>query len=215
MPKVESPEDLSRLEFQIGELEAARGVEQGAIRISAHIESPRGLLNMGKILATSRRVESMSIGVDDYCLQLGVDPSEDSIELLFPFCMLVTVCKAEGITPLGVLGTVAGFRDLEGFRRSAENGRQLGCDGAFCVHPDQVAILNEVFSPTPAKVDQARRIVEAFEEGLKTGRAAINLNGRMVDTPIYKQAKAVMERAEAIAAVESRKAKALAQAGGG
>jgi citrate lyase subunit beta / citryl-CoA lyase len=214
MPKVESPEDLARLEFRVSELEAARGIEPGAIRISAHIESPRGLLNIGQILAASRRVESMSIGVDDYCLQLGVEPSEDSIELLFPFCMLVTACKAEGIAPLGVLGTVAGFRDLEGFRRSAENGRQLGCAGAFCIHPDQVAILNEVFSPTPAKVDNARRIVDAFEEGLKTGRAAVSLNGRMVDTPVYKQAKSVMERAEAIEAVERRKAEALARAGG-
>lgn len=215
MPKVESPQDLIGLESQISELEAARGIESGSIRISAHIESPRGLLNMQESLAASCRVESVSLGVDDYCLQLGVAPSQDSIELLFPFCMLVTVCKATELTPLGILGTVAGFRDLEGFRRAAENGRQLGCDGAFCIHPDQVAILNEVFSPATEKIEHARRIVEAFEEGLRAGRAAISLDGRMVDTPVYKQAKAVMGRAQAIAAVEQRKAAALALAAKG
>jgi citrate lyase subunit beta/citryl-CoA lyase len=209
MPKVETAEDLIGLETHISELEAARGIEAGSIRVSVHIESPLGLLNMRDSLAVSTRVESASLGVDDYCLQLGVEPSQDAMELLFPFCTLITVCKAAGISPLGILGTVAGFRDLDGFRRAAESSRQLGCEGAFCIHPDQVAVLNQVFSPAPGKIDHARRVVNAFEEGLKAGRAAISLDGRMVDTPVYKQARAVVDRAETIAVIERRKAEAL------
>lgn len=209
MPKVEAPVDLVNLDSHLKELEAGRGIEAGSIRVSVHIESPLGLLHMRESIAASNRVESVSLGVDDYCLQLGVEPSQDAMELLFPFCTLITVCKAAGVSPLGILGTVAGFRDLDGFRRAAENGRQLGCDGAFCIHPDQVAILNQVFSPAPTHIDHARRVVVAFEEGLKAGRAAISLDGRMVDTPVYKQAKAVVERAEAIAAIERRKEEAL------
>jgi len=215
MPKVETPQDLLALESHIAELEAARGIEAGSIRVSVHIESPRGLLNIQESLAVSKRVESVSLGVDDYCLQLGVEPSQDAMELLFPFCTLITVCKAAGVAPLGILGTVAGFRDLDGFRRAAENGRQLGCDGAFCIHPDQVAILNQVFSPAPSKIDHAQRVVVAFEEGLKAGRAAISLDGRMVDTPVYRQAKAVVNRAEAIAAIERRKAEAMGKSANG
>ena len=104
---------------------------------------------------------------------------------------------------------LAGFRDLDGFEKAAEAGRQLGCTGAFCIHPDQVVILNRVFSPSAAKIEHARRVIEAFEEGLRNGRASVTLDDRMVDTPVYKQAKLALERAEAVAAVERRKTDAM------
>jgi citrate lyase subunit beta / citryl-CoA lyase len=210
LPKVDSAADVERVAKRLTELEHARGLEPGRIRISIHIESPAGLLALQAIAAASDRSESMSLGMDDYRLELGVEPSEDAIELLFPLAMVVTVCKATGISPLGILGSVAKVRDLDAFERAAERGRHMGCEGAFCVHPDQVSILNRVFSPSPRDVEHARRVVAAFEEGSKVGRAAVNLDGGMVDTPIYKRGQLVLHRVEAIAEVERRKAAALA-----
>jgi citrate lyase subunit beta/citryl-CoA lyase len=209
LPKVESGEDVLSLAAHVAELEAERGIEFGRIKFSLHIESPAGLLRMQEIAAASSRIESMSLGQDDYCLSLGVEPSPGGTELFLPLSMMATVCKATGIAAIGILGSVAGFRDLEGFERAAEAGRQLGCTGAFCIHPDQVAILNRVFAPSAAKVAHARRVIEAFEEGLKKGRASVTLDDRMVDTPVYKQAKLALERAAAVAVVERRKADAM------
>lgn len=209
LPKVESGEDVAKLERHIEHLEVERGIPPGTIALSLHIESPLGILKLQEIAGASQRTESMSIGSDDYCLQLGVEASEEGSELLFPFYMMVTVCKAAGIRPMGILGSVAGFRDLEAFRRAAERGRGLGSTGAFCIHPDQVGVLNKVFSPSPSDVEHASRVVQAFEEGLSKGRASVTLDDRMVDTPVYKRAKLALERAEAIAELEQRKAEAL------
>ncbi len=209
MPKVESQRDVSRLEAHVLKLESARGMEPGRIKLSLHIESPTGLLRLEEIAAASPRIESISLGMDDYCLSLSVEPSPGGSELFFPLCMIVTVCKAAGIGAIGILGSVAEFRDLGVFQKAAEAGRQLGCSGAYCIHPHQVQILNRVFSPSAEKIEYARRVVEVFEEGLRRGRASMTLDDRMVDTPIYKQAKVVLERAEAVAAVERRKADAM------
>lgn len=112
---------------------------------------------------------------------------------------------------MGLLGSVGGFGDLEGFERAASRARQLGCEGASCIHPAQVEVLNRVFSPDPAKVEYARRAVKAFEEGLNRGTASVNLDGKMVDIPVYNRARLILERAEAIAEVERRKTEALAR----
>jgi citrate lyase subunit beta/citryl-CoA lyase len=151
------------------------------------------------------------LGPEDYCLTLGVEPSADGVELLYGVSKVVTVCMAYGITPLGLLGSIAGFRDLEAFEQSAARARRLGCVGASCIHPDQVDVLHRVFSPAPAALTHARAAAEAFEAGLKQGTASVNLDGAMVDIPVYRRATHLLERAAVIAAVEQRKAEALAR----
>jgi citrate lyase subunit beta/citryl-CoA lyase len=79
---------------------------------------------------------------------------------------------------MGLLGSIAGFRDLGAFERAAARARDLGCVGASCIHPDQVGVLNRVFSPRSEKVGYARRVVEAFEDGLRTGTASVTVDGR-------------------------------------
>ena len=209
IPKVESAQDVAKVESIIAPLEQERGIGERSLKLALHIESPRGFLNMREIAASSARIESMSIGADDYCLELGVEPSEEGTELFLIFATMVNVCKEARVEPMGVLGSVADFTDLEAFRRVAERGRQLGATGAFCIHPGQVKVLNSVFSPDRERVEHAKRVVAAFEKGLEEGRAAVSLDGRMVDTPIFKRAKALLDKAEAIDRREAKKAAAL------
>ena len=98
--------------------------------------------------------------------------------------------------PTGLVGSIAGFRDLAVFEGAAQRARQLGCEGAGCIHPDQVTVLNRVFTPDPAKVEHARRVVEAFEDGVRRGTASVNLDGKMVDVPVYKRAQVILARAD-------------------
>lgn len=214
LPKVETAEDVISVGAKIGQLEAARRLEPGAIRLTLHIESPAGLLKMQEIAAAGSRTESMSLGMDDYCFQLGVEPTEEGTEVFFPLSMLITVCKASGIMPLGVLGSLAKIRDMDSFEKAAQRGFKLGFVGTLCVHPDQVPIANRVYSPSDEQRQDALRIVEAFEDGIWSGRAAISLDDRMIDTPIYKRAKQTLDRARSIDELERRKATALARISG-
>ena len=210
-PKTESAEEVQGLDAQIGDLERRRGIALGRIELLLLIETPCGLLNLESIAAASARVRSISLGPEDYCLMLGVEPSADGMELLYGVSKVVTVCKASNISPMGLLGSIAGFRDLTAFELAASRARNLGCVGASCIHPDQVAVLNRVFSPPAEKVEYAQAAVAAFEEGVARGTASVNVAGAMVDIPVYRRAKHILEQAAAIAEVEKRKANALAR----
>jgi citrate lyase subunit beta/citryl-CoA lyase len=211
IPKAESPEQIREIAARVDRLERARGMEPGHVRFSLALETPAGVLAARELAASSTRIRTMSVGVEDYCLALGVEPSADGMELLYAVAHVVTICKAAGIEPTGLVGSIAGFRDLPTFEGAAVRARQLGCLGAGCIHPDQVLVLNRVFTPDPAKVEYARRVVEAFDEGVKQGTASVNLDGKMVDVPVYKRALVILERANAVAATERRKAEALAR----
>ena len=212
-PKVESPRQIHDVVARIDALEKKRGVEPGHVRLSLAIETPRGLLAAREIAAASHRIATMSVGVEDYCLELGVEPSPDGAELLYAVATIVTICKATGITPTGLVGSIADFRDLALFEGAAQRARQLGCLGAGCIHPDQVVVLNRVFSPDPAKVAYAERVVAAFEDGVRRGTASVNVDGKMVDVPVYQRALVILNRARSVAETERRKAEALARLG--
>jgi citrate lyase subunit beta / citryl-CoA lyase len=211
IPKAESSDQIRDLTLELDGLERARGIAPGHVKLSLSFESPRGVLRAQEIAEASPRIVTMSVGPEDYCLALGVEPSADGLELLYAVSRVVTIAKAIGIQPTGLLGSIAGFRDLSVFEAAAMRARQLGCEGAGCIHPDQVAVLNHVFTPDPVKVEYARRVVNAFEEGIGRGTASVNLDGNMVDIPVYKRAQVILERAQAVAETERRKAEALAR----
>jgi citrate lyase subunit beta/citryl-CoA lyase len=211
IPKVETVAEIERLAAQVERLERARGIPADHVKLSIAIETPRGLLACESIATSSPRIVTMGVGPEDYYLSLGVEPSADGIELLYAVSRVVTVCKAVGIQSVGLLGSIAGFRDLAAFEAAATRGRSLGCEGAGCIHPEQVVVLNRVFSPDPERVQYARRAVEAYEEGVRRGTASVNLDGKMVDIPVYRRAQIILQRAQAIAELERAKAEALAR----
>jgi citrate lyase subunit beta/citryl-CoA lyase len=119
------------------------------------------------------------------------------------------VCKVVGVQPTGLVGSIAGFRDLASSSRRPSARGSSAAKARGAIHPDQVTVLNRVFTPDPAKVDYARRVVEAFEDGVRRGTASVNLDGKMVDVPVYKRAQVVLARARVVAETERRKAVAL------
>jgi citrate lyase subunit beta / citryl-CoA lyase len=210
-PKVESAEQIRQMDALLRAKETERGLAPGSVTISVHIETPQGLLNAQSIARECRRIESLGVGAEDYCYALGVEPSADGMELLYAVSQVVTICKAMKIRAHGLLGSVAGFRDPEGFERAAMRARQLGVEGASCIHPDQVPVLHRVFSPSRESVQYARRVVQVFEEGVARGTASVSFDGKMIDIPIYHRAQRILERAAVIETVERRKAEALAK----
>jgi citrate lyase subunit beta/citryl-CoA lyase len=122
-----------------------------------------------------------------------------------PKQVCVFAARAAGIMPLGFVGTVAEFHDLDGFRETVRRSRRLGFVGASVIHPSQVTILNEEFRPSAAEVDHAGRVVAAYDKALAEGIGAVTVDGKMIDVPIVECAKLLLEREAAIAAREEKK----------
>ncbi|MGZ8269417.1 MAG: HpcH/HpaI aldolase/citrate lyase family protein, partial [Burkholderiales bacterium] len=134
-----------------------------------------------------------------------MQPDDDV--LLHPKQRMIIAARAAGVMPLGFIGTVAGFGDWDKFRQMVRRSRRFGFDGAGCIHPGQVTIVNEEYSPTHDEVAYARKIIQMNDEAARTGRGSFALDGKMIDIPIIVRAQKLIKRHEAI---QKREAKTLA-----
>jgi citrate lyase subunit beta/citryl-CoA lyase len=119
---------------------------------------------------------------------------------------MIIAARAAGVMPLGFIGTVAGFGDWEKFRQMVRRSRRFGFDGAGCIHPGQVTIVNEEYSPGADEVTYAKKIIQMDKENAKSGRGSFALDGKMIDIPIIVRAQKLIARHEAI---KKREAKTL------
>jgi citrate lyase subunit beta/citryl-CoA lyase len=138
----------------------------------------------------------MDIGGEDFALETGMEPTEDT--LLMPKQQMIFAARSAGIMPLGYIASVASFGDLDAFRAMVKRSRQFGFLGATCIHPAQVAIVNEEYSPSPEDVALAKRIIEGNEKAKAAGRASFAIDGKMVDVPVVVRAERLLERHAAI-----------------
>ena len=111
---------------------------------------------------------------------------------------MVAACRAEGLRPID--GPFGDFEDAEGFRAAARRAAALGCEGKWAIHPSQVALANEVFTPSAAEVEQARRILEAMEQAAKDGKGAVALDGRLIDAASIRMAEQLIAKVDQIEA---------------
>ena len=205
LPKVETADDLLEVDRLLSDLEAERGLEVGQIDLIPSIETARGVLNARSIAEAGSRARLLSFGAGDFCRDVGVrftgnlwEP--DGLELLFARSQIVLASRAAGLEP--PLDTVwLDVRDQAGLEQDARAAYRLGFQGKMAIHPGQVPIINEVFSPTAEEIDYARRVVAAFEQAEAAGSASIAVDGRLVDYPIVIKARWVLERARSFEAV--------------
>jgi citrate lyase subunit beta/citryl-CoA lyase len=203
LTKVESAEHVRMVAEIVAELEVERGMTPGATTLVALVETAGAFFRMEEIARAHPRLVGLSVGAEDFALALGMLPEAEG--LFYPKQHMIIAARAAGILPLGFLGTVADFRDLDAFRATIRRSRRLGFAGASCIHPSQVPILNEEYRPSPEEVDAAERAVAAYDRAIAAGIGAIELDGKMIDVPVVERAKQVLTRHRAILARESRR----------
>lgn len=213
LPKVESAAEIHMLDELTGYWETRHGVPQGTVQFSVAVETAKGLMRAEAIATASPRIASFGAGTEDLALDLGIEATVEGTELLYIKLRSIVVANAAGVIPMGLMGTLADYADLEGLARSAKEANRVGFRGAGLIHPLQVPICNAAYAPPPEQVEWSTRVIEVFEEGLARGTASVALDGRMIDIPIVEKARRVLARAHAIAAKETRKAEALRLAG--
>lgn len=208
-PKVESAADIMKIERRIAELENERDVPAGQIKISVLIESCKGLLRMDEIAGSSERIDSLTLGNEDFLRDAGIQDCADTFQaMLQPRMQLLFAARAHAKIPMGLIGSLANYNAADAFGQSAELAYKHGFLGASCIHPGNVETLNQAFSPKRDETEQAQNIIEAFEAAIAQGRASTTHAGKMIDYVHYEKAKTLLERDAVIKAFDAKKRKA-------
>lgn len=194
--KVDGPAHIRLIDELVSELEEKAGMPLGHTRLIAMIETPQSFFEMRAIAEASPRVAAMNIGGEDFALECGMEPTDEA--LFMPKQSMIIAARAAGVMPLGFIGTVADFSDWDRFGAMVRRSRQLGFEGASCIHPGQVPIVNEAYTPSPADVAYAERVIAGDAEAKSRGRASFQLEGRMIDIPVVSRARRLIERHRAI-----------------
>jgi citrate lyase subunit beta / citryl-CoA lyase len=189
VPKVHAPADVSRIDAHLKRIERA-GKSPVLVPM---LEDPGAVLDARKIAAASARVFALVTGSEDLATAMGAEPTPEVLRL--PKLMVHLAAKALGLASFGLLRSVADFRDMDGVKRAAREARDFGFDGATCVHPSLVPILNAAFSAAPEEIERARRLVAAFDAARAAGQGAFVFDGKMVDEPVVARARALLASA--------------------
>jgi len=194
VPKVESLEQLAWVSERIEAAELQYGWPVNSVRMLVIIESAKAILNL-KEIAAHPRLDALIFGAEDFAADIGATRTPEAWEIFYARSAVVTAAAAYG---LGAIDMVTiDFHNIEKIRAEALFGARLGYTGKQIIHPNQVAPVQEAFTPSDEAIAHARRLVEAFEEHQKKGAGAFALDGKMIDMPLVKTAQHVLERAKA------------------
>jgi len=195
IPKVESADQVRRVDWRIKEILAKAGVER-TVFLMPIVESALGVIRAYEIASASPNVAALTIGLEDYTADLGTARTAEGRESFWARSQVVNAARAAGVQPIdSVFSDVA---DVAGLRASVGESKSLGFEGKGCIHPRQIAVIHEAFAPTADELEKARRIVEAFEDAQKRGLGVVSLGGKMIDPPVVKRAQRIMEMAHSM-----------------
>jgi len=218
IPKVGTPSDVYAIDMMVTQIEDATKVSK-RIGFELIIETALGMQNLAEIAQASKRNESLHFGVADYAASTKArttvigGPNRDYAVLTdpddagnrdvhwgdmwhYPIAKMVVVARANGLRPID--GPFGDFSDPDGYKAQAMRASTLGCEGKWAIHPSQIDLANELFSPSEKEVTQAQRIIDAMEQAQKEGKGAVSLDGRLIDIASIRQAKVLVEKAAQI-----------------
>jgi len=203
--KVDSASHIRLLDELVTELEEKRGMPAGHTKFIAMVETADAFFRIHEIVRASERIVATCIGGEDFALDNNMQPTGEA--LFYPKQHMIFAANSAGIMPIGFVDSVAGFGDWDKFRKMVRRSRDFGFMGAGCIHPGQVTIVNEEYTPTAEEVDYARKLVKLDQEAAASGRGSWSLDGKMIDIPIIVRAQKLIKRYDAI---KAREAKTLA-----
>jgi citrate lyase subunit beta/citryl-CoA lyase len=204
LAKCGGPEHVIRLDWKLEELERRRGLEVGSIAIQLLIETAKGVMNAYPAAIASKRVNSLIFGAVDYTKDMRVKLTIEGEEQYYARAHTAVAARAAGCIAIDC--PFVAYKDTEAFEKSTSFGRQLGYEGRMLIHPSQIEPSHRIYTPSPEDVEWAHGVVKVFEEeGIAKGAAAVSYQGKMVDTPVYENAKTVLAIIAEISALEAKR----------
>jgi citrate lyase beta subunit len=195
IPKVEHAEQIQWVSQMIAGYEELYGWPKESICLLAVVESARGVVNLPQIASADPRLQAIIFGAEDFAGDIGATRTPEGWEVFYARSAVVTYAAAYDLQAIDMV--YIDFQDIEGLRREAEQGAQMAFSGKQIIHPNQVAPVQEAFTPSDEAIAYALRVQQAFEEHQKAGKGAFALDGKMIDAPIMKSAQRVLALARA------------------
>ena len=196
LPKTESAGMLVALDEVVTSLESETGMPHGSVGFVPMIETPKALLAADRIAMATGRNVALILGGEDFATAAQLTPSAET--LTPPKLQVALAARAAGLMPIGILDTVADFSNPQAMYHTAQRSAAFGFVGATCIHPSMVAPLNRAFSPSTEDISAAQQVVAVMEAAWESNTGAAQINGKMIDMPVYERAKDVLARAAAI-----------------
>ena len=191
--KVRTAGDVSAISQLVGALERRAGVAHDSVKLVPWIETAGAIVSCDAICAASERVIAVAFGGEDFTNDMGIERLADESQVAYARQKLCVSARAAHVLALDT--PYFKLRDADGLRANALAAKNIGFKGKFAIHPEQIDALNECFSPSPQEVAHAERVVAAFEEAESRGRGSTSLDGWVIDVPVVKRARALLELA--------------------
>jgi citrate lyase subunit beta/citryl-CoA lyase len=206
LAKCGHPDDVKRLDWKLDELERRRGITPGSIAIQVLCETAKGVIHAYPSAIASKRVNSLIFGAVDYTKDMRVKLTSEGEEQRYARRHVAVAARAAGCIAIDC--PFVAFQDTEAYEKSTKEGRQMGYEGRMLIHPNQIEPSNRIYSPAPEDVEWAQGVVKIFEEeGIAKGVAAVTYKGKMVDTPVYENARTILATMKEIAAFDKMRKK--------
>ena len=207
LAKCGGPDHVQRLEWKLEELERRRKMPVGSIAIQLLIETAKGVINAYPSAIASKRVNSLIFGAVDYTKDMRVKLTSEGEEQRYARRHTAVAARASGCIAIDC--PFVAFKDIEAFEKSTREGRQMGYEGRMLIHPSQIEPSHKIYTPAPEDVEWAKGVVKVFEEeGIAKGMAAVTYLGKMVDTPVYDNARTILATIAEIEAFDKKRKKA-------
>lgn len=195
IPKIEGADEVKWVCQQIAAVERVNNWEAGSIAVLVLVETPLAVLNLRDICTADSRLQGLIFGAEDFAGSIGAVRTSAATELLYARSAVVLHAAAFNLQAIDMVWL--DLQDLDGLRQEALSGAAMGFTGKQIVHPNQVQVVQEAFTPSTQAIEAAKRIVEAAETYQRAGKGAFALDGKMVDAPVIKAAERILERARA------------------
>jgi len=192
--KVRTAADISTISQLIAKLEQRAGLSIGAIKLLPWIETAEAIVNCDAICRASERIAGVAFGGEDFTNDLGIERLDDESQVLYARSRICIAARAAHVLALDT--PYFRLRDADGLRANALRAKSIGFKGKFAIHPDQIGTLNECFSPSEQEIAHARRVIEVYEAAERSGRGSTSLDGWVIDVPVVKRARALLELAK-------------------
>ncbi|MBW7888082.1 MAG: citrate lyase subunit gamma [Bacteroidetes bacterium] len=189
IPKCESALHIQSVEDEIEKC-LKRHNRQHQIFLLPIIESALGVERAFEIATASKNICALAIGLEDYTADIGVERTKKGNESLFARSAIINAAKAAGVQALD--SVFSDVNDEEGLRQSVSEAKAIGFEGKGCIHPRQIKIIHNAFLPSPAEIDYARRIIEAYYTAKASGNGVVALGSKMIDPPVVKRAEKIL-----------------------
>lgn len=191
--KISTRDDVETISRLLTDLEQKAGLPIGQVKLVLWIETAMAIVHCYEICTASPRLVGVAFGAEDLTHDMGIERTDDDSEVAYPRHIICIAARAADVLALDT--PFFGFRDPDGLKQNALTAKKIGFKGKFAIHPAQIDTINATFSPSSAEIEHARRVIAAFEEAERAGRGSTSLDGKVVDVPVVKRARALVEMA--------------------